>query len=507
MVLTDEQLAAATSDENRCIVIAGAGSGKTLLLTERVRHFTSQGVAPSSIMAITFTRRAAQELRDRLTFAPGVHVGTFHSLCLREMDRHGVDRNLLTDTQADALLDSCAISLGLAVQGYDGVEYLRKNRNHYRQQISAARERIGGSPIADAYLSQLLLNGDIDYEGVLYEGLKLARGDGFRDIEHLILDEAQDTSELQWRIVQAIGAHSTITAVGDIAQNLFSFAGADPAYFSSLPWKRYELTKTFRCPQNIADVANRIPEKGVMLESEKADGDFQLIEGDAVERTVGNLIDAGLRADEIAVLCRYNKQVDEYKRRLQGKCQISQPKTSFRGPIYHLLKYIANPGSGSARRDVVWEGDNLPRVVRWAMSEDLDDRSAAMMTKHWCRELGTRWGVEEVLDNIEIPVSMQDEADHYRQLYGGDVIAQFAADESDQAGETSPGLTVSTIHKAKGGEWQAVILPQVESIRDTDTDWRVLYVGVTRSMDKLFVMHMDELGFLQEVFGNGTEGR
>lgn len=495
-MLTHEQDEAVTTNAPYAVVMAGAGSGKTTMLVERVLHLLGQGVPAASIMPITFTRKAARELRERIgEYANGMPIGTFHSLCLQAMASAGISRNVIDAEQADEVLDQCAVLNGLAVPVHGGVKYLKQSRGHWRKHVRHHQMEGKSSPLTDTYLSKLRLGGDVDYDEILCQGLSLARGGGsfFDGIEHVILDEAQDTSEIQWEIVHAISQHSTVMAVGDVAQNLFTFAGAAPHIFeeASRKWTRFELTETFRLTSNVTNMCNTFPMKHVQLRTQKGEGTTRVIMNDDVEGVVRWMMESGLEDKDIAVLCRYNQQVEDYRRRLSlAGYRVYMPLEQPRGPAYRMLLYMANMTSTTARETMkkAWAGINASGVALHILS-DMSCHAAATLTRQWLGGLAEPL-VEDVLGAFpELPDSM-----YYMRNFGGHTLQQFAAEASaiePLSRGAAPGITVDTIHSTKGGEWSGVVLPGLhEWPRGTpkEDEWRVFYVGMTRSSDTVCLM-------------------
>lgn len=497
-MLTQEQEAAVTTTAHRSVVMAGAGSGKTTLLTERVLHLIGTGVPPDTIMPITFTRRAAKELTERIgAYSDKMPVGTFHALCLRALAEEGVAVNVLDEEQADALLDGCAISLGMATNDGGKVVYRKHSRAHWKRHVEAHRNTnsVSGSPLTDTYLSRLSLAGDIDYSGILHAGIRLAAQGGgmFGRIGHIILDEAQDTTNIQWELVETVGKHASIMAVGDVAQNLFSWAGANPDYFSRLPWQSYGLTETFRCPENVTSLCNTFPMEHVTLRTAKEPRQTGVFMNDDVEGVVHWLLKDGVDEKDIAVLCRYNDQVEQYRDRLsQAGVRVRVPKRQPRGPAYRMLMYMSNLFSVTARNAMKkeWNGLSSGKPVATMLSE-MSCSSAALITNNWLAGIVDK-SVGGIL--VEAGISGMYDAPYYMEQYSRHSLRQFSMEASliePSSIAGTHGVTVDTVHSTKGGEWLAVIVPGLHQwprgVPKAD-DWRVFYVAVTRTIDTLCLM-------------------
>jgi superfamily I DNA/RNA helicase len=500
-MLTSEQEEAVTTDAPYSVVMAGAGSGKTTLLTERILHLLERGVEPHRIMPVTFTRKAAKELVTRTGGVQGMPIGTFHALCLNAMSSAGMQRNVIDEEQADDLLDKCAIFNGLAIPTAGGIEYRKQTRSHWKKHVKHHIETGENSPLTDTYLSKLALGGDVDYQSIIHTGLRLARDGGslFDEVEYVILDEAQDTTKQQWEIVHEIGKHACVMAVGDIAQNLFSWAGADPEHFASLAdkWKRFELTETFRCSRNITNLCNSFPMQHVQLRTSKGASTTKVFMSDDVEGVVGWLIEGGMEDRDVAVLCRYNWQVEEYTQRLQrAGFRVSVPQEQPRGPAYRMLMYMANMSSHTARESMrkAWAHLDAHGPALWMLGE-ASTSTAATLVNNWLSGLPS-----PTVGSILSAAGYQSDSVYYARHFGGCTLSQFAAEASllePIANSATPGITVSTIHSAKGGEWSGVVVPGLDVWprgEPKEDEWRVFYVAITRSSDVLCLMCPGEPG-------------
>lgn len=497
-MLTQEQEAAVTTSAHRSLVMAGAGSGKTTLLTERVLHLIENGAHPSTVMPITFTRRAAKELSERIgPYSSEMPIGTFHAICLRALSEDGLSLNVLDEEQADALLDECAIGLGLAVMQGDKPVYRKHSRAHYRRHIEHHRDTntVGNSPLTDTYLSRLSLAGDTDYSGILHAGIRIAKDDGgmLGRVRHIILDEAQDTTALQWRLVEEVGKRASIMAVGDVAQNLFSWAGATPEYFASLPWETFGLTETFRCPENVTRLCNTFPMEHVTLRTQKEARETKVFMNDDVEGVVQWLLREGAEEKDIAVLCRYNSQVDEYRDRLShAGHNVRIPRWQPRGPAFRMLMYMSNLSSVTAREAMKkeWSGISAASPISHMLS-DMSCSSVAMLVKNWLASVSDK-SCGGILQAAGIANAY--DAPYYMEAYGGHSLKQFAIEASliePSSISGTHGVTVDTVHSTKGGEWMCVVIPGLNEwprgVPKAD-DWRVFYVAATRTIDTICLM-------------------
>jgi len=248
--LNEPQKEAVLHGQGPMLVLAGAGSGKTRVLTHRIAHLVASGLAhPSEILAITFTNKAAKEMRERVEALVGrvsgqMWVMTFHAACARilrtEAERIGYKRSFTIYDEADSLrmLKACMDELGI-----DPKRYTPRSIRH---QISAAKNRLetavdiqmGSSGafsdhVADAfrlYEQRLQEANAMDFDDLLVKTVELLeRNDDARQryankFRWVLVDEYQDTNRCQYRLLQLIaGEHRNLTVVGDDAQSIYGW--------------------------------------------------------------------------------------------------------------------------------------------------------------------------------------------------------------------------------------------------------------------------------------------
>jgi DNA helicase-2/ATP-dependent DNA helicase PcrA len=278
------------------MIVAGAGSGKTKVLTTRIAHLMAHGVDAFHILALTFTNKAAKEMKERIEYILGdnearnLYIGTFHSvfarILRREAHRLGYPSNFtIYDTDdAKAVVKTVTNELNLDDKHYKpNIVYNRisaaKNaligpdeyRNDYNiQQEDMRSNRPAIASIYDAYYKRCFKNGAMDFDDLLYQMYRLLKlypealvkyQTKFR---YILIDEYQDTNPAQYEIIKLLAAqHENICVVGDDAQSIYSFRGATIQNILQFQ-KDYEdvviikLEQNYRSTQSILKVANEV---------------------------------------------------------------------------------------------------------------------------------------------------------------------------------------------------------------------------------------------------------
>src|SRR6202789_387240 len=351
--LNDPQREAVTYGDGPLLIIAGAGSGKTRVLTHRIAYLVGTDAAkPNEILAITFTNKAAAEMRDRAELLVGrrvrsMWVMTFHSACARmlraEAPRLGYTRQFTIYDTADSrrLIKRCLDDLGIDPQTLtpasigsqisDAKNKLR-DADAYAQLVGSYFEQT----VADVYRSyerELHRANAMDFDDLLVRAVNVLElfpevrdryANGFR---HVLVDEYQDTNHAQYRWLQLLaGEHRNLTVVGDDAQSIYGFRGADITnlleFEDTFPDAHVvKLEQNYRSTQTILDAANAVirnnrGQKPKSLWTDLGQGDPIKIrelddehaEARYVTGEIQRLVDEGTSRAEIAVFYRTNSQ-------------------------------------------------------------------------------------------------------------------------------------------------------------------------------------------------------
>ena len=410
--LNDAQREAVVNFRCPSLIVAGAGSGKTRVLTCRIAYMLEQGVAPDTILALTFTNKAAAEMRERIgqLLSPQatrrIWMGTFHSLFSRilraEADKLGYPSSYTIYDASDArnLVKQIIREMNLSDETYKPGDIaarisLAKNNlitpgayeaNASLQAEDRERRRPQFVDIYKLYVQKCRQNGAMDFDDLLLNTNILFKD--FPDVlaryqaqfRYILVDEYQDTNFAQYVIIRRLAEqHSNVCVVGDDAQSIYSFRGAKIEnilrFRNDFPDARiFKLEQNYRSTQTIVDAANSIIEKntkqirkrsfstaeqGEKIKVIKAYTDKEeaiLIAGD-IASTVR---EKDLSYSEIAILYRTNAQSRSLEESLRGR---NIPYKIYGGVSFYqrkeikdLLAYVrlvVNPKDDEAFRRVI----------------------------------------------------------------------------------------------------------------------------------------------------------
>ena len=387
--LNPEQQKAATHVDGPMMVIAGAGSGKTRVLTYRIAHLIQQGIDPFHILSLTFTNKAAREMKERIGTVIGenearnIWMGTFHSVFAKilriEADRINYPRNFtIYDTQdSKSLLKDVIKGLNLSDKVYKpGIVYSRisaaKNNllspEAYARNIEitsedhqAGRPRLG--EVYAEYAKRCFRAGAMDFDDLLFKTNVLLRdhADLLHKYQHkfryILVDEYQDTNFAQYLIVKQLAAmHHNICVVGDDAQSIYAFRGANIQnilnFRNDYPdYKMYKLEQNYRSTQTIVEAANSViaknkdqiqktvwtsNEAGESIKVHRAYSDNE--EGAYVANQIfGIQNQEKLSSKDFAILYRTNAQSRSFEESLR---KLNVPYRIFGGQSFYQRKEI-----------------------------------------------------------------------------------------------------------------------------------------------------------------------
>jgi len=387
--LNAEQQAAVLADEKRVLVLAGAGSGKTRTLVERVAHLVKNGVSGYEIVCTTFTRAAAGEMRARLEARIGrearkVTVSTFHGLGLGLLKRYGQHIGLrygnltvYTPLETDIMLRHRGEMLGMYKDG----KWAKPGKRALDAFMAAVErgedETLKDSPFAPlrtTFEAACRQNNALPYYGLIHGLVQLAEAGKVREFtswKYLLVDEVQDLDRMQWRALDAMLEHtegSELYAVGDISQSIYGFRGAVPEHLQSLinagALTVYELRSNYRSSPAIVAAANdlirhntshRVLEMQAMRETE---GILHCLAklGEADSAVLANMIAKWRGPTPPVVLCRNNRMLDKLSEELTARDvshkRIGKRTSALHSPLFvkahAVLKCFVNPHDETA---------------------------------------------------------------------------------------------------------------------------------------------------------------
>lgn len=247
-ILNEQQEQAVNHKWGACFVSAVPGSGKTRVITERAARLIEGGISPEKILCITFTNKAAQEMKQRLVgiigeVANDVYVSTFHAMSLNILRKFGKsigyteNITILDDEDQISLMSQCARQMGDDLSK-DSIKSILYTCNNSRENLlkgnffDASFNSSENANIANEYIKRMRANNQTDFSGILSETIRLLESDKqvcqrlTRRFDWLQIDETQDTNYAQFRIIDLIGSHGNIFIVGDIDQCVYTFRGA-----------------------------------------------------------------------------------------------------------------------------------------------------------------------------------------------------------------------------------------------------------------------------------------
>jgi len=535
--LDDDQRAVATHLSGPLCVLAGAGTGKTRAITYRIAHGVKAGVfRPTDVLAVTFTARAAGEMRARLRDlgVPGVQARTFHAAALRQLTYFwpqaiGGQIPRLRESKVPIVLEAAArVGVRLdrsAVRDAAGeIEWAKVSmvpvEEFQRRALAAGREAPAGLDMVDmaallrAYEDVKTERAVIDFEDVLLlmVGILAERDDIAtqvrRQYRHFVVDEYQDVSPLQQRLLALwLGERRDLCVVGDVSQTIYSFTGATSSYLTGFA-RRYpdapviRLTRDYRSTPQVVALANRLVtsrsgalEAGaVELQAQRPSGvpvrfgtyDDDAAEAAGVAARIAQLQEQGVALSEIAVLFRTNSQ-----------SEVLEDTLARAG-----IGYRVHGGERFFSRPEVRQALVALRAESKAESDSaLPDRVRGALTPlGWAAEPpAARGAAREKWDALNTLVGLADDVYAARGAALPDFLAELADRAEAQHAPVQDGVTLATVHSAKGLEWDAVFLvgmsdglmpiSMAETPAQLAEERRLLYVGVTRAREHLMLTY------------------
>ena len=543
--LDDDQLAVVTAIRGPVCVIAGAGTGKTRVITNRIAYAINSGVTdPTKVLALTFTARAAGEMRARLRTlgVPNVAARTFHSAALKQLlyfwpySFGGQFPTLLTTKsgfisqaieRAEIAIPAQAASLREIASEIEWAKVLEISPDTYQDEAVKSNRSIQLpnnksksenleiiAKVYEAYESLKRQERTLDFEDILLLTVGMLEEDRavrerVRDqYRYFTVDEYQDVSPLQQRLLNLwLGNREEICVVGDAAQTIYSFAGATSNFLLSFKNRFpeaqiFRLSRGYRSTPEIINTANQIlrsanlvSDHGNELSSANNHGSKPVISGfnttgEEISYVVNEVIkhiNSGVESSDIAILARTNSQLDQIKSALNNAKISSQIKSGERFfdrvDVRDAMRVIRSasvlpPEGGNWYEDLVsvlrpfGDADYVHGFLRLAKemqsgSSEADIDLDAMERSLTNRTFTMRTFLRELEDRAE-----------------------------QNNPPTLPGVTLATLHAAKGLEWNHLFLIGVadgllpiSNANDLNEERRLFYVGVTRAKENIQITY------------------
>lgn len=594
--LNEAQLEAVKSKDGPILVIAGAGSGKTKTLTYRVARLIEDGIKPENILLLTFTKKAAAEMLSRATIVldnrcEKVAGGTFHSfanIILRKYSKLlGLKNNFTIMDRADCedvinhivgqlfpkkekRFPKKSTLLDIYSKSINKVTPTKQIIADEFPQFAHCEDKI--IEVHKAYVAYKRENSVLDYDDLLlYIKLLLENNDGLRkrlsnEYKYIMVDEYQDTNTLQADVIKLLASeHNNIMAVGDDAQSIYSFRGANFRNILDFP-KLFENTKiikleqNYRSTQNILKLTNEIISKAKEKYTKNLFSNIvspqvpalicakdTQMEADFICQRILELLDEDISLSDICVLTRnarmsYNLEIELSKRAIPFQ-KFGGPKfmeTAHIKDVVAHLRVILNPDDviSLTRILLLLKGvgastvNNIMPIIKGDLNPDIkllpSNKSQSLTplfnTLGQLRDYSTTKKPEEIVSaviNYYRPIlkdkyddfsKREKDLDHFEYLstqYSNleDFISDLALEPPDASVEgmykknsDDEALTISTIHSAKGLEWDSVFIigavdgrfPSAYSFNseeEMDEELRLMYVATTRAKNNLYITY------------------
>lgn len=610
MGLNEEQLAAATHPQGEAaLLLAGAGSGKTTTLTERISWLIEQGVPSRKILAITFTNKAANEIRERVLKRTGLdedqapRLSTIHSLALSLIRKNPVGFGLgprispLDDYDQNQLLKKIVMREKLEINPFqlrDQIGFHRARGVGFRADYTddvhqkALREHSGYHALTkhdllvwELFEQEKTANSSIDFDDMLHlvnrravnDPAWLAKLQGV--FAHVLMDECQDTSVVSWQLVNnLVGPENrNLYCVGDVSQSIYGFNGSSPRLIlefaehwrGSAP-KLYRLARNHRSVPQVVDFANAIQEKmtatlPLKMESFRGmsgeKGATKLLRGDTpgeIARRIAYQISESRRPyKDFAILVRSSSQIRDIEGELvraripyvvRGGSSLLQTEevrdilsyirfSTNTNDFAALTRAVSAPKRGIGdvalesvrqRANEQFKGDlllamaasggkfvafaNVIREIQKHLANPVAALNAAISFTMYVGHLKRKYEkdpekIETKIENLQRLRLMIEGLSAESEMSTEDLIFQLTMDRTEKDDPRGV-VTISTIHSAKGLEWEwcfifSVVESQLPHWRSVGTpdeveeERRLWYVGVTRSRDNCTICIPDRV--------------
>jgi DNA helicase II / ATP-dependent DNA helicase PcrA len=518
--LNEAQRGAVQASSGPLVILAGAGTGKTRVISRRAAYAIETGVVPASrVLLVTFTDKAANEMVERMATLGqrGVMARTFHSHAVRQLrhfwpSRHGGD-------EPPQVLESKLPLIVPLVQrlpgGYrftpardlaDTIEWAKVRRIPPARWVTEGADR---APIPADLFGRLYASYErakdrarrVDFEDMLALTVELLESDA--DAARLVqsqktwisVDEYQDTNPLQERLLELwTGESPDLAVVGDPDQTIYTFTGATPDYLLRFadrhPGTRtIALTENYRSTPQVLALANRLTAggpRGALTTSLPAGPEPTIdrfagpeVEVNALVAGIRRLVGSGVGKSEIAVLVRINAQLPPIEEALTR----AGVEYTVRGQRFYGRAEVRQAGRLIGRSQIAATGGALVDAVRQLFAERFGYQAGA-------ETVGDEGGERAASLSLLLTIA-SDLVESNPEAGAAELTAELDRRDAAESAAQGAGVNLLTYHRAKGLEWDAVFLPAIDEgtlpIRQAKTDEqvaeerRLLYVGITRA--------------------------
>lgn len=553
MKLTGSQLEAIIATENKIVVVACPGSGKTTVLTRRIKRLIEKKVSPKKIYALTFTNKAAEELKSRISnYHKGVAISTFHGFALRIIRDFGHDIGIPSDFTIYDEIDREEIIGEILVETGKRKKWSNKAvRVALKEwlQTGSLEDNADFKVILEEYLGRLKSYNAMDFDVLIQEAIKclnlLPRASEFyRDrYEHFLIDEAQDTDVRQGEIISLINPQN-LFYVGDIDQCIYEWRSAKPDIFISIarePGVRLiHLEESHRVTVPVAEVANRVIEKNTVrfeksIVTEKEGPKVNWLGFETLREESGfiwdyidSLVMKGVEPKEIFVLARTNRWLNNlYHDYYIKDREFLLESISYNSEMWkadqvrksvNTLKLLVNPNNAYiAKKSVFALNKNIQNLTtvslvnETSLFHELESRDVKMerFFKEHSPESDVGSAVKDILTYI---TGILGHSHRYIRIFNDYIGEKWKKDREstsiksfldwyavkslqDYVDFDSNKVKLMTVHAAKGLEADVVIIAGLDrncfpsKRSDIEEERRLFYVAVTRSKKRLVLCH------------------
>lgn len=552
--LNEAQKEAVTATEGPVCIVAGPGTGKTLTIVRRIAYLINQGIDPENILAVTFTNRAAREMRERAgsllgRYASTVFIGTLHLLGLKIISENSPARFMIYNRKEQhALLKKALKDSGSKMPRQKGrklsVEKVSECISNIKNLLLSPDDDIQG--VYHAYQDLLSKNNALDFDDLILKPMEILNESGISEryantFRYVMVDEYQDINPAQYAFLKLLtGMRSGICVIGDSDQAIYAFRGADVRNFMRFgsdfqDARTIILTDNYRSTgaivgssqsliinnlERIDKELNTIREKGVPVNivsvpDDKAEGEFIINE---IEKRMGGTSHYRMLTalkDEPGYSCSFSdfavmyrthaqaKAIEEYfigagiPHRITGARYFSKKEGMTN--IFSILKCVVDPADNGGYETVIpfpadFDIHLIGKLRKLKDTQPIED----FLRKMWEEPVFRKYCSEESLMFIE------ELAVQYRSMETSAALERFVDELSvltpaDDFDSKVDAVSLMTLHMAKGLEFKVVFITGVEEgmipftfrkdMIDPEEERRLFYVGMTRAVDELFLLH------------------